>query len=228
MDEAVRAREASRQEIRDITPNALRDVIRDLLAETSTVPGVLALLSAGATDRPTDDADLDARAAGVQLIYLGLSLTRSLARDDPWSGSGGDPDRADMEVLAADVMVSRGFSLLARTEAAETAVETVRAFGRVETERAERPDADGDAHALERDVFELAVIAGATATGVTPSADLREYAVDLARSLEAVPIPDAESVLTDGAVEPLYALSGTRGATGGADDRVWHSSATDS
>lgn len=226
MDEAVRAREASRTAVRDITPNALGDVIRDLLAETSAAPGVLALLSARATGRAADDADLDARAAGVQLIYQGLSLTRSLAREDPWADSDG-PNPADMDVLAADVMVSRGFSLLARTEAAEKAVGTVRTFGYVETERATGPDVEAAGNALERDVFELAVIAGSTATGRAPSAELREYAVDLARSLEGVPIPDAESVLTDSAVELLETLAGSAGTAGGGSESVWHSSATD-
>ena len=224
MDEAVRAREASRHEVRDITPTALRDVIRDLLAETSAVPGALTLLCVDAGGRATGGADPDARAAGVQLIYQGLSLTRSLARDDPWSDAD-VPTEANMAVLAADVMVSRGFSLLARTEAADEAVATVRTFGRDETERRTNPDGPS-VNALERDIFELAAVAGITAAGRSPSIDLREYAADLAGSLDGAPIPDAETVLTEQVVDLLESLAGPRGTTGGAE-RAWRSSATD-
>lgn len=224
MDEAVRAREASRYEVRDITPRALRDVIRDLLAETSAAPGALTLCCAGADERSTGGSALDERAAGVQLIYLGLSLTRSLTREDPWRSVDG-PTEANMAVLAADVMVSRGFSLLARTEAADKAVETVRQFGRDETDRATNPEGHA-ANALERDIFELAAIAGTTAGGRTPSVELREYAATLGGSLGGVPIPDAEAVLTASVVELFESMLGPAETTGGPE-RAPHSSATD-
>ena len=124
---------------------------------------------------------VEERAAGVQLIYEGLRLTRALADDPPWER---DPPHTDsnVDVLAADVMVARGFSLLARTEAADKAVETVRSFGRDETDAQHgRPAPD---HALETDVFELAVVAGSTTFGVAPSETLLEYAVELSASLD--------------------------------------------
>jgi hypothetical protein len=224
MEAAVRARDAGRQAVRDVAPDALRERIDALLDESAMVPGVLALTSARAAERRngTGDGDgglgdgpgseatwgpkgtksdgasggageaLDAgrsapvvsveeRAAGVQLIYEGLRLTRALADDPPWDG---DPPHTDsnVDVLAADVMVARGFSLLARTEAADKAVETVQSFGRDETDgqqgRAAPP------HALEADVFELAVLAGTTAFGVEPADGLLSYAAELAASLD--------------------------------------------
>ena len=72
-----------------------------------------------------------------------------------------------MAILAADVLVSRGFYLLARTDAAEDAVAVVRAFGRDQTERegATGDRAVGLDRRLETDVLELAVTAGVTAAG---------------------------------------------------------------
>ncbi len=182
------------------------------------VPGVLALTSAtaveddatgGATTGTPDSDDVgggtagagrgpvgvEERAAGVQLIYEGLRLTRALADDPPWER---DPPHTDsnIDILAADVMVARGFSLLARTEAADKAVETVQSFGRDETDGQQgRPAAP---HALETDVFELAVVAGTTAFGADPSEALRSYAADLAASVDGdhpePPEPVAEAV----------------------------------
>ncbi|UPV75337.1 hypothetical protein M0R89_04540 [Halorussus limi] len=124
---------------------------------------------------------VEERAAGVQLIYEGLRLTRALADDPPWERDSAHTD-SNIDILAADVMVARGFSLLARTEAADKAVETVQSFGRDETD-----DQQGravSAHALETDVFELAVVAGTTAFGSDPSDALVAYAGELAESLD--------------------------------------------
>nr|WP_210424997.1 hypothetical protein [Halorussus halobius] len=124
---------------------------------------------------------IEERAAGVQLIYEGLRLTRALADEPPWEREPPHTD-SNVDVLAADVMVARGFSLLARTEAADKAVATVQSFGRDETDGQQgRP---ASPHALETDVFELAMLAGATAFGVRPSEALLAYAAELAASLE--------------------------------------------
>lgn len=197
MEEAVRARGAAREAIEDITPAHLRDHIDGLLQSSTVVPGVVTLLSARAVDSGAKTGDVEARAAGVQLIYEGLGLTRTLARDEPWNGDQPYIE-SNIAVLAADVMVSRGFSLLARTEAADTAVRTVKSFGRDQTERRTE-------HALETDVFELAMVAGTTAAGHEVPTGIRRYAEQLATS---VANRDSTELLFDEAVDTLTKLSG--------------------
>jgi len=189
MDDAARARDTAREALADIGPERLAAVLDDRLAAASMAPGALTMVSARAADSTAaPDAAAD-RAAGVQLIYEGLGLTRRLADEEPWAGD--DPAAAadaDLEILAADVLVARGFYLLARTEAAGRAVETVRRFGRDQTRR-RAPDADAvalDAN-LEASVFALAVEAGTTAVGATPPTRLVEHAAGLAREAEGLP-----------------------------------------
>ena len=187
MEAAARARKAGRRAVRDVAPDPLRERIHALLDESAMVPGVLTLTSARAVEGPRaedasfEDGGVEDRAAGVQLIYEGLRLTRTLAEGVPWERSPPYTD-SNIDILAADVMVARGFSLLAHTEAADKAVETVESFGRDQTDgqqgRAAPP------RALEADVFELAVLAGTTAFGVEPSDSLLSYAEELATSLD--------------------------------------------
>lgn len=186
MDDASRARDAARKALADIEPDQLREALEDRILDAAVTPGVLALITARAIDPDLDlDAVLD-RAAGVQLIYEGLRLTRALAHEEPWVT---EPTRssdidADMDVLAADVLVSRGFSLLARTDAAGAAVEVVRAFGRDQTlrdrEETDRSTASTLDRNLEVDALELAVVAGTTAAGGTAPEELLTYARELA------------------------------------------------
>ncbi len=186
MDDAARAREAAREALVDVDPERLRVTIDDRLVDAAVTPGVLSLVTARALDPDVDLDDVVDRAAGVQLIYEGLRLTRRLAHEEPWATAAtheADID-ADMEVLAADVLVSRGFSLLAHTDAAAAAVEVVRAFGRDQTLRDRDGTTSDDAAALDRnleiDALELAVVAGTTAVGGDPPAELLTYARELA------------------------------------------------
>jgi hypothetical protein len=209
MDNAVRARRAARDALADIEPERLREVLRDRLADASMTPSVLTLVSATTLDAAVDADPLAERAAGVQLIYEGLRLTRTLAHDEPWAEDDGEAARgADLDILAADVLVSRGFYLLARTETADRAVEVVRAFGRNQTRRRE---ADADRAALDRtleaDVFALAVAAGTTAVGVAPGEDLLDYAADLAREFEG-DLPPPETALPETTADRILALAG--------------------
>ena len=179
-------------------------------------PGVLALLSARALDPNVALSGVAERAAGVQLIYEGLRLTRSLAHEEPWANHPAtdlDADvTADLEILAADVLVSRGFYLLARTEAAERAVETVRSFGADQTRRQGLGEAEAARldRSLEADVFELGVVAGATAVGGDTPDSLLAYAADLARECEYdEDLPPAAVALPDTAGERIASLSGS-------------------
>lgn len=157
MEEAAAVRRAARATVDDIEPARLRDDLLAFIDDVSLAPGVLTLFTARICSGSTDG--LEKRAAGVQLIYNGLRLTRQLAREEPWEDS--DRTSADMHILAADVLVARGFYLLARTEAAETAVDVVRAFGQHQTNRREQNDSSLDAQ-LEHDVLELALATGAS------------------------------------------------------------------
>lgn len=199
MEEAVRARGAAREAIEDITPARLREYIDGLLEASGIIPGVLTLLSVRAGDDDVSASEVESRATGVQLIYEGLRLTRRLAHDEPWDGEPPHTE-SNIAVLAADVMVSRGFSLLARTEAAETAVRTVKSFGRDQT-------AENGEGALEIDVFELAIVAGTTATGGDRPAGTRRYAEQLAATVAE---HESTSNLPDDTVERLTKLSGRR------------------
>jgi len=218
MDNAVRARRAARDALADIEPERLREVLRDRLADASMTPSVLTLLSARTLDAAVDADPLVERAAGVQLIYEGLRLTRTLAHDEPWANGEDDAARrADLDILAADVLVSRGFYLLARTETAERAVEVVRAFGRDQTRRrddgADRAALDRN---LEADVFVLAVAAGTTAVGIDPGDELLDYAAGLAREFEGdLPPPDA--ALPETTADRILALAGGDAAPSAAD-----------
>lgn len=219
MEDAVRAREAAREALADIEPDRLHEVLDGRLVDASVTPGVLTLTSARALDPGVDLDAIAERAAGVQLIYEGLRLTRTLAHDEPWVSETNNGDSsADLDILAADVLVSRGFYLLARTEAAERAVETVQAFGRDQTRRstANTGHADLDRN-LEADVFELAVVAGTTAVGADVPTRLLDYAANLARDYDG-DLPPAAVALRETTVERIASLS--------VDDRV-PSSATD-
>ncbi|ADB59371.1 hypothetical protein Htur_0473 [Haloterrigena turkmenica DSM 5511] len=244
MDRADSCRRAAFEAVADVEPPALHDRIETALTEASMVPGVLTLESAATTadgravaesersaetdrghaqrrgrdgDRDTDG--LATQAAGVQLIYEGLRLTRSLAHDEPWAADGNGDDESDLAILAADILVARGFYLLARTDAAGKAVRTVQKFGRDQTRRdavADRSsgpttDADGepvpdDSEAttidanLERDILELAVRTGAAAVGDAPSQRLLATAEALADTV-GPSFPPAADCLAD--LEPM-------------------------
>lgn len=224
MDDAARVREAARETLADIEPPRLRDALYDRLDETSMAPAVFSLRCARALSPGVDPDAIVERTAGVQLIYEGLRLTRTLAHDEPWVTADEETDiAADLEMLAASVLVSRGFYLLARTEAADHAVETVRAFGRDQTLRRE-PGADSAAldRNLEASVFVLGAIAGATAVEAETPPPLVDYATTLARDVDDA-LPPAAVALSETTPEQLAALVNPTESDG---DRV-PSSATD-
>jgi hypothetical protein len=219
MEDAVAVRRAAIEAVEDVEPLPLRATIERHIEDGSMVPGVFTLhgvraIADGSTPTAASDGDLleavAARAAGVQLIYDGLRLTRQLAQDEPWVT--GEGDAADVEILAADVLVARGFYLLARTEAADAAVGVVRAFGRDQTVRRETGDPTLDRN-LEADVLELAVVAGATVAGASATPRLREYAADLA----VTPFPASGDFFAETDPDALSAMaadaSGSEGVT---------------
>ncbi|WP_408959663.1 hypothetical protein [Natrinema sp. 74] len=219
MEKADSCRRAAVEAVADVEPSQLHDYLESVLDRASMLPGTLTIESAAATaaegpiledaSRPADAVDSESddvvtHAAGVQLIYEGLRLTRSLARDEPWTATDADAGDGDLAILAADILVARGFYLLARTDAAGKAVRTVRSFGRDQTRRTNLETstavADADPAAidanLERDVLELAVLTGAVAVDETPSPRLLAVAEDLA-DLADSSFPPAAECLAD-------------------------------
>ncbi|MFC6990450.1 hypothetical protein ACFQH3_00810 [Haladaptatus sp. GCM10025707] len=223
MEEADAVRRAALDAIREIEPVRLRGDLEAILSTGSMAPGVLTLLCAQAIDGAEPHA-IRTRAAGVQLIYEGLRLTRTLTQNPSWETN---VEQANLDVLAADVLVSRGFHLLARTEAANNAVATVQAFGRDQTLRGE-PDADTDDldRNLERDVLDLALVAGTTAVGATISPALRAFVRNLTTTYEAVAFPTATILYTDAVTKSLAGHLAAHDAGKGLDDGV-RTSATD-
>lgn len=209
MEEAAAVGRAASEATADVVPVALRETIDEYVADVSLVPGVLTLLTARTATGEAPD-DLAEQAAGVQLIYDGLRLTRDLAHRNPWAEetfeNDGDRDAADMAILAADVLVARGFYLLARTEAATEAVEVVRAFGRDQTERETSSTSRAAAldRNLESDVLELAIRTGVAAGG-SQTDEAESIAADFAP--EAPRFAPAESFFDDGRRKRIAALS---------------------
>ncbi|MFB6165126.1 MAG: hypothetical protein ABEJ31_08200 [Haloarculaceae archaeon] len=232
MEEAAAVRRAALEAVDDVDPRRLYARIEQRLDGGSMAPGVLTLKSAAAVDEAAGRDGVAERAAGVQLIYEGLRLTRSIAHAEPWATPADAPAAADLEtgsaaetvaegnagekapaaaaadldVLVADILVARGFYLLARTEAAEAAVSVVRSFGRDQTVRHETDDPALD-RSLEADVFELAAVAGTTAAGASAPVHLREFATDLA-DFDG-DLPAAETVLSEAVRERLAGLVGS-------------------
>lgn len=193
MEQAELARRGAREAVSDIEPPRLTARIDAVLGAASMAPGALVCLVAQSADTNVSEETLAERAAGVQLIYEGLRLTRTLSHEEPWADSI-DHTEPNIDILAADILVSRGFYLLAATDAAERAVETIRAFGRDQTHRRE-PDADEELldSNLEGDIIALASVAGASAVDAPLSSRVRD-AVDSIGKEVGGPFPDAEEL----------------------------------
>lgn len=226
MDEAGATRRAALGAVRDVEPAGLHDRITEWLDQGSMVPGVLTIrfarvtasaVSSGSAEELADP--IGERAAGVQLIYDGLRLTRRLASKQPWEHE--DAESGDLDILVADVLVARGFYLLAKTDASDRAVETVRAFGRDQTVQRETGD-DSLARNLETDALELAALTGATVGDRVLSPSIQSFAAELAADGPADGFPPAEQFLADVDAERLRGLtaeqSGSDGLTTSVDD----------
>ncbi len=195
MDETAHARAAFRDGISDITPDALRARLGGVLEAASMTPGALTVLTATALDDSIEGDVAARRGAGVQMSYEGLRLSRELIQTDPWAK--GNRSEGDMDAIAAEVLVARGFEYLAHTVVADDVVEAVRRFGRDQTRR-EEPGADFDAldRGLEADFVSIAVRSGADiALGSVPE-EIETLADELARELGTVPLPKAEVALS--------------------------------
>lgn len=207
MEEAVAVRRATEEAIRDVVPERLHADILDRVEEMPTAPGVLTLLSARTTPRTDPPDGVVELAAGIQLVYEGLRLTRQLAQEEPWAR--GARAEGDLAIVAADVLVARGFFLLARTEAAQAAVSMLQAFGHDQSYRVrdEEPPATAPDFDLDVDVLELAVLTGQAAADQPLPDELEARA--FARRLvddHGGHLPTAKDLLAESTGERLDAL----------------------
>ena len=190
MNPGPAVRDAARQLIGDVEPIRLGTAIEAHLETASMVPGAVTVITAerlGGID--AGETTLD-RAVGVQLCYEGLRLTRMLIREEE-RFEAEDPTEDHLDLVAAEVLVSRGFVELADTQVAADAIEIVRRFSRQQTESygSDRRDA-----ALEYDVVSLAVIAGATVVLDAVPAAVEELGQRLAADVARDPLPPMTAV----------------------------------
>jgi hypothetical protein len=192
----------------DVEPSSFRDHIREVTDDISLTPGVLTITTARTLDPSLDPETSAQRGAGVQLSYTGLELTRSVLREQRWDG---ERESYYYDLLAAEILVSRGLYYLSKTGVRHEAVGIVRKFGRTQADQA----ALGTRHAddpLEGDVLRLAVNAGADlATQATPPA-IATYRDELVADLQTYPLPGPDEALA-GVEERLTTLAGDREAT---------------
>ena len=192
MEAAREVRHAVRGTLAEIDPPQLAEELDSLVRTSSMVPGVVTRVTAerlGGRDVVADALD---RAVGVQLSYDGLRLTRELIREEGRYAVE-DPTDEYLALVAAEVLVSRGFGELATTPVADQAIDIVRRFSRNQTTAYER-DQKHHGRSLEYDAVILAVAAGATTVDATIPDHIREYGETLAAELDREPLPPATEV----------------------------------
>lgn len=214
MEEAPRVRAAIEDLLRDVEPEPFRERLLRTLERRHPTPGVLTVRTALAVDGAVAVETAADRAAGVQLTYEGLRLTRHLLEEEPWSSTG-EPtaqdarssdgalpaeDDPDVDLVAAEVLVAKGIDQLAHTGVRKRVVEVVQRFGRVNSPGG--PPADPP---LESDVVVLALAAGADLAAQTVPPGLVEYARDLASDLDDQPDDALADVAED--VERIVAAA---------------------
>jgi hypothetical protein len=193
MDETAHTRAAFREGVADISPEALRSRLEDVLESASMTPGAIAVLTTMTLDESVETELAANRGAGVQMSYEGLRLSRDLIHTDPWTK--GEHDRGDMDAIAAEVLVARGFEYLAHTGVAMDIVDAVRHFGRDQTLRETAADPDSFDRRLEADFIRIGVKAGVDITLGTVPERAAAVADELAAELGTDPLPRAETAL---------------------------------
>jgi hypothetical protein len=190
----------------ELEPVSFRDRLVGVASGTSRTPGVLAIKTARALDPAVGLEASATRGAGVQLSYTGLELTRSILREQRWEDS--DTDSYYYDLLAAEILVSRGLYYLSGTGVRRQAVEIVQKFGRTQTETEELGTRHAD-EPLEMDVIRLAVDAGADLVMQTTPPSLATYREELADNLQNYPLPEPDEALA-GVDERLTTLVADR------------------
>ena len=194
MDEIAHARAAFRDGIGDIEPDALRFRLERVLESASMTPGALTVISAAALDESADYDIASRRGAGVQMSYEGLRLSRELIHTDPWSN--GDRSEGNLNAIAAEVLVARGFEYLAHTGVALDIVDAVRHFGRDQTLRETTDDTESLDTRLEAEFIRIAVLAGSDIALRSTPETVARVAEELADELGTTPLREPDTALT--------------------------------
>ena len=198
------------QSLADIEPPAFRRHLQTVLGDITLTPAVLVIRTARALEPSLDLETCALRATGVQLTYEGLRLTRSVLREERWRATDGQSVYY-LDLLAAAVLVSRGYYYLADSGVARQSVETARRFGRHQT-YAQTGDLDDVEYSLEADFVSLAVNTGADLAVQTVPPSITAYGESLARDIGREPLPGPVDALV-GVEERVTSLAGTPEAT---------------
>ncbi|MDZ7731412.1 MAG: hypothetical protein U5K37_11655 [Natrialbaceae archaeon] len=86
MSEVSRVQGAIEEALADVKPGAFRERIDEHLVDIRYTPAVCTMRAARAVDGTVSDEAAAERAAGVQLSYEGLALTRSLIDEEALAG----------------------------------------------------------------------------------------------------------------------------------------------
>lgn len=211
MTEAPVVREALDRSVADIEPSAFRARLQTVLSDVSLTPAVLTVRTAR-TLEPSIDVDACAlRGVGVQLTYEGLRLTRSILRESRWEDDGRRKEYY-LDLLAAAVLVSRGYHALADTGVSREAVEAARRFGRYQTYDQKGELSYGE-YSLEADFVTLAVNTGADLALQTVPPSITAFGENLAHDIGAEPLSGPENAL-EGVEERIRTLTSAPDATG--------------
>lgn len=188
--------EALGRSIADIEPRSFNEHLHAVLDDRPLTPAALTVTTGRAIDSTADREQLAELGIGVQLGYEGLRLTRELINEDSWLDDQEATD-SDIDVLAAEVLVARGFNILAETGTVTQAVDIVRRFGR-NSARARAGSKQLDP-SLEADIISLAVTTGADCVLSTVPPAIDSLGEELGARFDEDPMP-----------EPAVALDGVK------------------
>ncbi|MFC7072555.1 hypothetical protein ACFQJ7_14000 [Halovenus rubra] len=210
MTEVSVVRETLAHSLADVEPPAFQAHLRNTLGDVSLTPAILTVRTARVLEPSFDEASCALHAAGVQLTYEGLRLTRSILSDELWTQDSNQRNYY-LDLLAAAVLVSRGYYYLADSGVTDQAVEAARRFGRYQTY-----DQNGELteqeYSLEEDFIALAVNAGADMALQTVPPSITAYGESLARDIGTQPLSEPEPAL-EGVEERLKTLASAPEAT---------------
>lgn len=191
MTEVTAVMETLERSLAEVEPPAFRQRLQEVLGDVTLTPAILTVRTARALEPALDVEACAPRGVGVQLTYEGLALTRSILRGEPWEAT--DRSGYYLDLVAAALLVSRGYRYLAEAGVAEDAVEVARRFGRHQT-YLQNGNADMT-YSLEADFVSLAVNTGADIALGTIPPSLTAYGESLGREIGTEPFSAPDDAL---------------------------------